>query len=165
MGKCETSSASLGIKILLSNLILQINETNFNLIKKMLYDGCIEDSNDYYNEVYEKIIGCYVENDNESPEKYKKYKEYLINGFQNNGSLYKSKISSEIKPDLSKGCLFEQYLLVPIKNILETDRWGYERYGTNSMSIPINFDLTVNTEEYKDITNFTIIFFIKHHSG
>jgi len=164
MGKCETSSASLGIKILLSDLILQINETNFNLIKKMLYDGCIEDNNDYYNEVYEKIIG-YGENDNELPEEYLQCKQYLINEFEKNGSYYKSKFSSVITPDLSKGSLSEQYLLVPIKKILETDRWGYERYGTNSMSIPINFDLTANTEEYKDIKNFTIIFFIKQHSG
>jgi hypothetical protein len=164
MGKCETSSASLGIKILLSDLILQINETNFNLIKKMLYDGCIEDSNDYYNEAYKKIVG-YGYYDTELPEEYLQCKQYLINEFKKHGSYYKSKISSVITPDLSKGSLSEQYLLVPIKKILETDRWGYERYGTNSMSIPINFDLTVNTEEYKDITNFTIIFFIKHHSG
>jgi hypothetical protein len=34
MGKSETASASIGIKILLSDLILQINETNINLIKK-----------------------------------------------------------------------------------------------------------------------------------
>lgn len=34
MGKSETASAGIGIKILLSELIIQINETNFNLIKK-----------------------------------------------------------------------------------------------------------------------------------
>jgi hypothetical protein len=55
MGKSETAAASIGIKILLSDLILQINKTNFNLIKKMLYDGCIEDSNGYYNEAYKEI--------------------------------------------------------------------------------------------------------------
>lgn len=35
MGKCETSTGSIGIKILLSDLILQINEKNFNLIKEI----------------------------------------------------------------------------------------------------------------------------------
>ena len=69
MGKCETAIASLGISILLSDLVSQINETNFELIKKMLYDGCIEDCNDYYNEAYKNILG-YGYDDNELPEKY-----------------------------------------------------------------------------------------------
>ena len=66
MGKSETASAALGIKILLSDLIPQINETNFNLIKKMLYDGFIEDSNDYYNEAYKNVLG-YDDGDIEVP--------------------------------------------------------------------------------------------------
>ena len=53
MGRCDTATASLGIRILLSDLIEQIDENNFDLIKKMLNDGIIEDS----NEVYQKVIG------------------------------------------------------------------------------------------------------------
>ena len=164
MGKCETASASIGIKILLSDLIAQINKTNYNLIKKMLYAGCIEDSNNYYNEVYEKIIG-YAVNDNELPEPYKKFKEHLTKELQSNGSYYKSKFSSEVKPDLSEGSLAEQYLLVPIKDILETDRWGYERYGTNSIARPLDFDLSLDLTEYKDIQHYSIIFMVKQSSG
>ena len=93
MGKCETASASIGIKILLSDLIAQINKTNCDLIKKMLYAGCIEDSNNYYNEAYKKIVG-YGENDNELPTTYKKIKEHLTKELQSNGSYYKSKFSS-----------------------------------------------------------------------
>ena len=164
MGKSETATASIGIKILLSDLVSQINETNFNIIKKMLYDGCIEDSNDYYNEVYKKIVG-YDEYDNELPEEYLECKKYLIKEFKNGGSYYKSKFSTEIKPDLSNGSLSERYLLVPIKKILETERWGYERYGTNSISRPIDFDLSLDLKEYKEIQNFNIIFIVKQHSG
>ena len=51
MGKCETATASIGIKILLSDLTLQINETNFTLIKELLHSGFIEDDNDYFNEI------------------------------------------------------------------------------------------------------------------
>jgi hypothetical protein len=164
MGKCETGSASIGIKILLSDLIAQLNKTNFSLIKKMLHTGCIEDSNNYYNEAYKKIMG-YGENDNELPTTYKKFKEHLIKELQTNGSYYKSKFSSEVKPDLSEGCLAEQYLLVPIKDILATDRWGYERYGTNSMSRPLDFDLSVDLTEYKNIQHYSIIFMVKQSSG
>jgi hypothetical protein len=162
MGKSETAFASIGIKILLSELVLQINERNFNLIKQMLYDGSIEDSNGYYNEAYQNIIGY---DDNEIPETYLECKNYLIDAFKNNGSFYKSKFSSKIEPDLSNGTLFEKQLLVPIKEILSTERWGYERYGVNSLSRPLDFDLSVDTDKYKDIENFSIIFIVKQHSG
>ena len=39
------------------------------------------------------------------------------------------------------------------------------RVGINSLSRPLDFDLSVNTEEYKEIQNFTIIFFIRQHTG
>ena len=164
MGKCETATASLGIKILLSDLIEQINEDNFTLIKKMLNDGIIEDSNEYFNEVYQKVIG-YDDMDVELPENYLEFKEFLTKEFKNNGSYYKSKFSSKIEPDLNKGCLYDKYLLISIRNLIETDRWGYSREGTNCASIPIDFDLTVDTDEYKMIKKFTKIFIIKQHSG
>ena len=163
MGKSETASASIGIKILLSDLILQINETNFTLIKKMMYDGCIEDSNGYYNEAYKIILGHDEDND-ELPQTYNEFKDYITEQFKLHGSYYKSKFSSK-KPDLTYGTLFEQYLLVPVKDILETERWGYERYGVNSASRPLDFDLSVDLKIYKEIKNFSIIFFVKQHSG
>ena len=163
MGKSETASASIGIKILLSDLILQINETNFNLIKKMLYDGCIEDSNGYYNEAYKIILG-HDEDNIELPQTYKEFKENVTEQFKVHGSYYKSKFSSKV-PDLSNGTLFECYLLVPVKDLLETERWGYERYGVNSASRPLDFDLSVDLKIYEDIENFSIIFFVKQHSG
>ena len=58
MGKCETPTAAIGISILLSDIILQINETNFDLIKEMLTNGYIEDRNNYCNEVYDNILNC-----------------------------------------------------------------------------------------------------------
>ena len=159
MGKSETASASIGIKILLSDLILQINETNLNLIKKMLYDGCIEDSNGYYNESYINILG-YPYGEDKLTGDYLECKEYLINEFKTNGSYFKSKFSSKVEPDLSEGTLFERYLLVSVKDILETERWGYERYGVNSASRPLDFDLSVDLKKYEDIKNFNVVFFV-----
>jgi len=160
MGKSETASASIGIKILLSDLIIQINKINFNLIKKMLYDGCIEDSNGYYNEAYQNII----DND-ELPQTYNEFKDYIIEQFKLHGSYYKSKFSSKVEPDLKDGSLFERYLLVPVKDILSTERWGYERYGINSASRPLDFDLSVDLKLYEEIKNYSIIFLVKQHSG
>ena len=166
MGKSETATASLGIKILLSDLVSQINESNFTVIKKMLYDGCIVDSNDYYNEVYKNVLG-YDDGDIELPDQYDTFKEYLTVQFKLHGSYYKSKFSSNVEPNISSGCLLEKELLVPIKELLATERWGYGRYGTNSTYRPIDFDLSVNLEEYKknNIEKYNLVFMIKQHSG
>ena len=164
MGRCDTATASLGIRILLSDLIEQIDENNFDLIKKMLNDGIIEDSNDYFNEVYQKVIG-YDDMDVILPDNYIEFKEHLTKEFKSNGSYFKSKFSSIIEPCLERGCLYERYLLIPIKEIISNDRWGYSRTGTNCASIPIDFDLTVNTDEYEIIKKFTITFMIKQNAG
>lgn len=166
MGKSETASASLGIKILLSDLIPQINETNFNLIKKMLYDGFIEDSNDYYNEAYKNVLG-YDDGDIEVPEQYDTFKEYVNEQFKIHGSYYKTKFSNIVEPNITRGCLLEKELLVPIKELLETERWGYGRYGINSASRVIDFDLSIDLEEYKknNIEKYKVVFIVKQHSG
>lgn len=163
MGKCEIATASIGIKILLSILILQINETNFNLIKGMLNDGFIEDENNYFNEVYEEII-----NNHKFTGNYSDVKEYLINQCKNNFTYIKSKfsntlITNDIENDLNKRCLFDQELLIPIKEILTNERWGYERFGTNSISRPLDFDLSVNIDKYKEIEKFEIVFILGQH--
>jgi len=164
MGLCETSTASIGIKILLSDLILQMNETNIELIKKMLCKGCIEDSNGFFNKTFKRIVG-YEYEENELPEEYLQCKEYLKNEFRNNGSNSINRYTDKVTPVLIHGYLFDKELLVPIKDILSTDRWGYNRRGINSLSRPLDFDLSVSTEEYKEINNFKIVFFICQDTG
>jgi len=159
MGKAETSTASIGIKILLSDLISQINETTFELISMMLYNGFIEDDNDYYNEVYNEVMNFKL------PETCLEYKEYVETNFKKYGSYNKSKFSGQTWHTIEDGCLFDKYLLVPIKEILSNTRWGYDREGTNSNSRPIDFDLSVNTDEYKELEKYNIVFIVHHHSG
>lgn len=164
MGKSDTSTASIGIKILVSELLLQMNETNMELIKKILCDGWIEDENGCYNEKFKNIVGYEYEY-NELPNEYLQCKEYLINELKNNGSYNKNKFTNEITPDFRDGCLLDKELLFPIKNILSTERWGYNRVGINSSSRFLDFDLSINTEEYKEIKNFNVIFIIKQSTG
>jgi hypothetical protein len=166
MGKSETATASIGIKILLADLVAQINETNFTLIKKMLYDGSIEDANGYFNEAYKNILG-YDDGDIELPEQYNTFKDYVTEQFKIHGDYYKSKSTSIVTSDLSHGCLLKQTLLVSVKDILDTERWGYERYGINSASRSLDFDLSIDLEEYKknNIKKYTVVFILKQHSG
>jgi hypothetical protein len=148
MTRFESASASIGISILLSELILQINETNFNVIKEMLAKGYIEDNNDYYNEEYQEIIHCDKFQGN-----YTDVKEYLINEFKDNDS------------DAYNEFIYDKALLIPIKEILANSRLGYLRDGTNCISRPIDFDLSLDIEKYKDIKNIKIVFILRQDSG
>jgi len=107
----------------------------------MLHDGFIEDENNSLNDEYYAIIWCEPFNGNALI-----YKEYLLTSLKKNGCL-------------------DRDLLLPVKEILRTDRWGYERSGTNSMSRPIDFDLSVPIEKYKDIEKIKTVFIIRQHSG
>jgi hypothetical protein len=161
MGKCETSTVSAGIKILLSDLVLQINEKNVDLIKEMLNNGFISDKNEHYNDAYTDIIWC-----TDLPENYLELKEFLEQEFKKKGSYLHVRYSNKIEPDLRNGCLFEKELLLPIKNILETERWGYDRYGRNGSYCPIDYlSPALDIEKYKDIEKYTIVFILEQYSG
>ena len=161
MGKCETSTTSIGIKILLSDLILQINEKNVDLIKEMLNDGFISDSNEHYNDAYSEIIWC-----KDLPENYLEFKEFLEQEFKNKGSYLHLRDSNKIKPDFRNGCLFDRELLLPIRHILETERWGYDRYGRNGSYCPIDFiSPSLDIEKYKEIEKYTIVLILEQYSG
>ena len=144
----ESASASIGIRIILSELVLQINEINFDLIKEMLNSGFVEDEDDYYNDSYINIIEECNKLGN-----YEVVKKYLIERFKELGAI-----------DFG-GVLFDRPFLLPIKVILENDRWGYERNCTNAISRPIDVDLSISTEKYKDIENFKIVFIPKQSGG
>ena len=156
MGKCDTTTAAIGIKILLSDLIRQITETNFEQIKLIMRCGFISDENDSFNDMYGMII-----HSKQVPENYLEFKTYMEEQFKMHGDYiyYRNGTSHE---DLSHGCLFDKHLLFPMKRILETDRWGYDRYGTNGLSCSIDFDLSVNMENYRELENYTIVFMLKH---
>lgn len=118
MGKSETAIASIGIKILLSDLVSQINEETISIIKELLGDGFIEDDNEHFNETFENII--WGDDINEYDD-FLEFKKYLTDTFVEEN-------------------LFDKYLLFPVKQILMTERYGYDRYGRNGSSKPINFD-------------------------
>lgn len=160
MGKSESATSSIGIKILLSDLVLQINENNVDIIKEILYNGFISDENENYNDAYEEVVLC-----NELPENYVELKLFLENEFKNKGSYLHLRDSNKIEPDMRNGCLLEKELLLPIKEILGTCRHGYNRYGKNGISCPVDFDLSIDLEKYKDIDKYTIVFILGQYSG
>ena len=155
MGKSETTTASIGIKIKLGDLILQINENNFALIVEMLRDGTIEDENDTFNDVYDAII-----NSNILDGDYDEVKEGLIEEFKCSGMYILYKFSNKIEHTLSNGCLFDKTLVIHIKEIAQMTRWGYDRHGKNCVTMPMDFDLSVDIEKYKGIEKTEIAFIL-----
>ena len=145
MGKCESAIASIGIKISLSDLLPQINGANFILVKEMLRDGFIEDDNGYFNGPYLTIQDDMHENENWAE--------------------FKQEFETRCKDYVDGESLFEKALLLPIKKILSTERWGYEREGTNGSSKPLDFDLSMDLDMYKDIENYEIVFILCQDSG
>lgn len=159
MGKCETATASLGIKILLSALMDQLTESNFDLIKDMLCTGFIEDDNDYYNDVYDEIIRHDTDYLTLS---YSEFKAHMISEFTQKGSYFRSRYSDVSTPCIRNGCLLEKHLLVPMKDILTTERWGYDRCGANGSACQLDMDsFTLNTLKYKDLSNYEVVFMLK----
>ena len=174
MGKSENASAYIGLKILLSDIVSQINETNVPLIQEMLQNGFIDDSNEHFQEVYMDILECVKWDRDES------LKAYLTHAFKNTGSYYTCRFTDKTSSDKTSsdktssdktlsneedGFLWDQYLLVPVKEILSTTRYGYDRYGTNATSRPLDFDFEISTDKYKDVLNADIVFILEQNSG
>ena len=79
MGRCESVYASIGIKILLCDLLSQVNETNVEEINIMLQDGFIEDDNDYLNNTYlEMLEELTLESKDQMVEKFKDFNNELL---------------------------------------------------------------------------------------
>lgn len=159
MGKCETATASIGIRIRLADLIEQMTEYNMDLIIYMLENGFIEDDNDLFNENFDNII-----NDGEYTN-YEDAKKYFMDQFATHGDIFVDRWTNKRTQTLDNGSLLDMYLLVPVHTILSTDRWGYDRYGTNGSSTPYETNIQLDLDKYKDIQNYTTVFIIKQSSG
>jgi hypothetical protein len=96
------------------------------------------------NDIYYRII-----RENELPENWLDVKEYLINEFTKN------------EPEAD---LLDKYLLLPVKRLLSTERWGYDRDGLNSISRPIDFDLSINTDKYNSIEKTEIVLILGQYA-
>ena len=175
MGRSDTSTFAIGIKIEIKELIEQITIENIEIIKDILIKGLIDDENGYMNEVYCTIVNEEIDflnkiDDSSSTIYIEEIKEKLKEIFESNGDLYKSKRSSEVTKDISK-TLYDSILMMPYKDIISTERWGYSREGTNGISKDIkHLDIEEIEKEIKkeydnNIKNYKICMMIYQQSG
>lgn len=130
---------------------MQVNQENVDLIKEMLEEGSIEDENDYFNMAYENIV---------IPENHIELKEHLTCELMKSGSSRDGRIA----PTIENGCLWDQYLLVPVKQMLSMERWGHHRYGQNGISAPLDLS-EIHLEKYQAIEKTTTVCMLTLRSG
>ena len=90
--------------------------------------------------------------------------EMLEKGFieDENETLNENFIGSLDEPNED---LLENYLLVPVSNVLETARWGWGREGINGISTDFYSIQEPNLEKYKGLKNIKIVFILEQYSG
>lgn len=174
MGKSETSTLSLGIRIKLKSVLDHINGDNYNEIKILLEKGIIDDKNGFYNSVYGSIInGCdpltnkYIDLDKM---KCKEYKKYLMNALLKYGDEYHTKYGGyklrTYENDDSEN-LYHGIIMLPFIEILKTERWGYDIHGVNGTSCEyysLNDNVSTIHEKMKELninkSDYTVIYII-----
>ena len=143
MGRSETAAASLGFKILLPTLVKQMNRKNKNLIVNILQNGFIEDENEYLNDNLADMMYNY--------------------DYEGNGCIATKNYLLEY---IKQQALSDEFILFPVKEILSSTRWGYERLGYNGKSRLLNFvDMTIDMSEYKEIKSTEPVFIIHQYSS
>lgn len=123
MEKKESIFISIGYKIKIEEILEKLNENTFELCKLFFKYGRIEDEKSSLNNTYFFLI------QNNKSTDYESYKQYMIKHFTNKNNLNQS--------------LSDNFLLIPIYEILQMNRKDYQIFGINTKSI--------NLEEMKKL--------------
>lgn len=136
MGFRQSSTVFIGLKIQLEKLANQINESNYNEILNILEKSYIDDENNDFTHTLRSVLYDLTKDE----KNYEQFKNEFSEEIKKRGTivqLYNGKID-EI---FDYGYLSEKYLLFPIKQILDTYRYGYGREGINGTSCTLDFDI------------------------
>ena len=140
----------------------------------------VQDENGCYNTIFEQIIRGEDVKSHKIDEKFdiftfEEYKEYLTKNFKLYGDRYMYKDGKTEVPEYKEDHLenlYNQILIIPLKEILWTERWGYNRYGTNGTSCDFDIsDLTKKSEEVHkmasdmSLKNFSVSLNVYQHTS
>ena len=154
---------SIGIRILVADLVAQIDESTHRLILEMLAPtSCIEDDNDCFNETFGEVADELEEN---CPKHWRDFAARLREMLASRGDVLYFKDGSRPRRTLEYGCLLDKHLLVPVAQICSTDRGGYSRYGLNATSAPLG-KLDVPSvladieRKYAGLTGYEVVYMV-----
>lgn len=145
MGRDDRAIASIGISMRIKDAIDAINEENFTFMRDFIFgeESFVDDSNSFFTSTFRLIIdGCcrhkemehIVDVDELSCEEYKKYMTEMTKRFGGESGHFPLK---EYEED-DKDNLYNQTLLVPHYELIETWRHGWHREGTNGTCGPLD---------------------------
>jgi len=177
MGRAETVNLSLGIRIKIKDLLEVIDEDNHEAIRDDFLndDSLIDDENNFYFDTYKQIMGGYgeVSDDVDLNElNHEEYKEYITKKCKSYGDCGFNNYTAEKCEEYDPDNLYYQVLLVPFNKLVDAQRWGHGRDGTNGTNYDL--DLTKLTELTKKIHDrmkelkikkYTVTLNISLHSG
>jgi len=162
MGWCDAAECSVGLRIQLRKLVEQISEKNVEMIRQLINEGFIDDSNGFKNEVFREVVERMDwKNCDEA-------KDYLLETLGMRGDKFKSKFSHEVREDLSGGTLLDHFLLCHVTRLIETGRWGYYRHGTNGTFAKLPNIAKARKEvraDYKGLKGFSVVLVLRQNSG
>jgi hypothetical protein len=139
MGYSNTSTAFLGMKIDASLLLSALSPDNWLMVLEMFRRGYLEDENDEYN--------CSLEN--------------AMDEEDYNSSIEAAKLT--ISKVLSKSPT-PMNLLVPHVSILEHDRGGHDRCGSNAISASFDME-TQKSEIDRNMRNWLVYLLTRSSSS
>ena len=157
MGRSERAIVSIGIDIQIKDVLNAMNEDNYKEIRNNIFTdyAFIEDPNGYYTNTYLGIVGGFPPESNESLDiqqlEYEEYKNYLSKWFKSSGDGDGYMDGYESYEEDHPENLYHSTLLVPHFSLVETERWGHSREGTNGSSSSLDMSqLTKLTKEIHD---------------
>ncbi len=149
-GRDDTATTSIGIAIRIKDILEAIDENNYKTIRTHLFndESFIDDSNSYYTSTYLLIVDGYECTGDVDKLPYKEYKDYVINKFKLYGG-ESGYFPLQKYEEHDTNNLYHQILLVPYDTLVETQRRGWNREGTNGYSDDL--DISKLTLLSKDI--------------
>jgi len=169
MGKCEEADVCVGISTTIKHLYEILgDEKATKYLLENTEDINISDNNGFYNSCLNSIL--YDEYKEET--KVENIKKLL----QTRGDIYKSWNESvdQIYEPNSDENLYNTELIVNPVSIFGTERWGYNREGSNMDTLDLDHSLEqidnekkklINTAEELCLTKYSIVMVVRQHSG
>ncbi len=156
MGFSVNSTVSLGVKVKLIDFLDQINETNFNEMKRVMENGFMEDENYVYNGIFMKMRMKYEK------ENWEVMKENLKRDVMSYDVYVDKKVGKKIKREMKR--LGELMYLIPEVEIMNMTKWGSEE-SLNGVSRSMDIDFGKVKEEigvkYGFLPNMEVVMMIR----
>lgn len=185
MGYSAEATFGFGVKISLIDLINQINKDNFAKIMDFLEKSTVDEENEDFNysqndlnEYFCELVQKMKPINEDGSEKYILPKKIIIN--DNQANEIKEKLLSHIetmehyfygKYDNKKTYTGEfkfksVNLLKIVENVISCERWGYNRVGSNGVSMDIcNFNEKLQKVKIEWLKDYEIVMIQKLNGG